>query len=231
MKVLHFIFSGPVSRLNLSESAGSPGMFSAMTERAERIAEQLIAGLEPGRFLRVFSGPDPFSRDLAGTLADLTMQTLKTIPAFKSMDLGEWSGLSPETILTQDSSRFRSWQQDPNFPSPGGEAIADFARRIWTELVFEVEQSSAEEDLVFYVSDFLIAVVVCQILEAPLSSAHLLTMQPFSRTTFLKVNENFYQLESFNRTWNAGVKMVLPEAGVLSSGLADLEEKSLTVPV
>jgi broad specificity phosphatase PhoE len=231
MKALHFIFSGPALRLKLPDPAGSPGMFCAMAERAECIAKQLIAGLKPGRFLRVFSGPDPFSRDMAGTLADFSMQTLKTIPAFKAMDLGEWSGLSIETILSQDSSRFRSWQQDPNFPSPGGEAIADFARRIWTEFVFEVEQSSPEEDLVFYVSDFLIAVVVCQILEAPLSSAHLLTMQPFSRTTFLKVNENFFQLETFNRTWDAGVKTDVSEDGVLASGLVDQEEEPLPVPV
>ncbi|MEE3848814.1 histidine phosphatase family protein [Gordonia sp. LSe1-13] len=88
---------------------------------AARLRDTVVEAITCGGPIVV--GPE---RAAADTVAQLGVNA-RVVPALVSLDVGAWSGLTPEEIAPEDLA---TWFTDPTSRPHGGESVADFVARI-----------------------------------------------------------------------------------------------------
>ncbi|MFJ5773081.1 histidine phosphatase family protein [Streptomyces sp. NPDC093094] len=96
------------------------------------------------------------------TAEALGWRTAVVEPALRDMDMGGWSGRTPDEVVTADATAFAAWLSDPEAVPHGGESVADVCRRVaaWIEslpsdagrLPAVVEQAVARAAVLFALS-------------------------------------------------------------------------------
>jgi broad specificity phosphatase PhoE len=107
------------------------GLDAPLSPRGQAQAAALAAGLAGGRFDAVYTSPLTRARETA--LACGAALGLVPVPLddLREIGLGDWEGLTLETVLAEQGEHYRRWLDAPvDHPPPGGEPMAGLASRV-----------------------------------------------------------------------------------------------------
>jgi 2,3-bisphosphoglycerate-dependent phosphoglycerate mutase len=98
-------------------------------------ASALAAGLGDLRFDALYTSPLQRARDTAAACgARLGLEPV-ALHELREIGLGDWEGLTLDTVETRDGDHYRRWLEAPvDHPAPGGEAMAALADRVRSAL-------------------------------------------------------------------------------------------------
>jgi probable phosphoglycerate mutase len=107
------------------------GLDAPLSPRGLIQAQALAAGLAATRFDGLYTSPLRRARDTATVCrATLGLEPV-AMDDLREVGLGDWEGLTLETVLAQDGERYRRWVEAPvDHPAPGGEPMAGLAGRV-----------------------------------------------------------------------------------------------------
>lgn len=107
------------------------GLDAPLSPRGHAQAATLAAGLASTRFDGLYTSPLQRARDTA--LACGAALGLDPVPIgdLREIGLGQWEGLTLETVLAEQGEHYRRWLAAPGeHPPPGGEPMAGLAGRV-----------------------------------------------------------------------------------------------------
>ncbi|HEU5226816.1 MAG TPA: histidine phosphatase family protein [Ktedonobacteraceae bacterium] len=93
---------------------------------------------------------------------------------------GRWEGMTRAEVLalgTEEEQRLRAWERDPSIAPPDGESFAAVRLRVYT-LVERLAQIHADQTIVLVSHVGPIKVLLCEALNAPLSSMFRIFLDP-----------------------------------------------------
>jgi 2,3-bisphosphoglycerate-dependent phosphoglycerate mutase len=102
-----------------------------LSARGQAQAAALAAGLTPRRFDALYTSPLSRARDTALACGAALRLEPVALDDLREVGLGEWEGLTLETVLARDGEHYRRWLAAPvDHPPPGGEPMAGLADRV-----------------------------------------------------------------------------------------------------
>lgn len=93
---------------------------------------------------------------------------------------GRWEGMTRAEVLelgTEEEQRLKAWERDPSIAPPDGESFAAVRLRVYT-LVERLAQIHADQTIVLVSHVGPIKVLLCEALNAPLSSMFRIFLDP-----------------------------------------------------
>jgi probable phosphoglycerate mutase len=107
------------------------GLDAPLSPRGRAQAAALAAGLGGSRFDGLYTSPLQRARDTALTCG--TALGLDPVPVddLREIGLGDWEGLTLDTVRAQQGAHYRRWLDAPvDHPPPGGEPMVRLAERV-----------------------------------------------------------------------------------------------------
>lgn len=105
----------------------------ALSPLGEQQAARAAAALRARTFARIVTSPLQRARRSAEIVraAQTSPGPLEVVPDLREVDFGAWEGLTWAEVADRDPDNHHRWQTErPHFTYPGGEARADFLRRV-----------------------------------------------------------------------------------------------------
>ena len=97
----------------------------------------------------------------------------------KEVDFGNWEGKSFAEIVAGDAEAVAAWANDPaHFCFPGGEALADFHKRV--AAIMKMLRDEQSEHMLLVTHGGIIRHLLCLCLELPLDKYLAFAVQPGS---------------------------------------------------
>ena len=107
------------------------GLDAPLSPRGLSQARALAAGLATTRFDGLYTSPLRRARDTAAACRAATGLEPVAVEGLREVGLGDWEGLTLETVLARDGDRYRRWLEAPvDHPPPGGEPMEGLAGRV-----------------------------------------------------------------------------------------------------
>jgi broad specificity phosphatase PhoE len=107
------------------------GRDAPLSPRGRRQARALAAGLAPVRFDALYSSPLRRARDTAAPCGAALGLEAVPVADLREIGLGDWEGLTLETVLAQDGDRYERWLREPLAHAPrNGEPMTALAARV-----------------------------------------------------------------------------------------------------
>ena len=101
---------------------------AALTDRGQAQAE--AAAVRLGGFDAIVCSPLRRTRQTAEIVARQTGADVVVEDGFAETDFGDWEGATFGEIGKRSPEQLRAWLDDPNIAPPGGESMAETARRV-----------------------------------------------------------------------------------------------------
>lgn len=106
-----------------------------LSPRGQAQAAALAAGLAGVRFDALYTSPLIRARDTAAACGTALGMAPVPVDDLREIGLGDWEGLTLDTVRAQDGDRYRRWLEAPvDHAPPGGEPMAGLAMRVRTAL-------------------------------------------------------------------------------------------------
>jgi probable phosphoglycerate mutase len=107
------------------------GLDAPLSTRGRSQARALAAGLAPVRFDALYTSPLSRAWETARPCGAALGLAAVTIDDLREVGLGDWEGLTLETILARDGDRYERWLRAPLQHAPrGGEPMTALAGRV-----------------------------------------------------------------------------------------------------
>jgi broad specificity phosphatase PhoE len=107
------------------------GRDAPLSPRGRIQARALAAGLASVRFDALYTSPLSRARDTAAVCGAALGLEPVALDDLREVGLGDWEGLTVETVLAQDGDRYERWLRAPvEHPPARGEAMAALAGRV-----------------------------------------------------------------------------------------------------
>ena len=107
------------------------GLDAPLSPRGHAQAAALAAGLAGIQFDAVYTSPLSRARDTALACEVALGLAPVSIDDLREIGLGDWEGLTLETVLAQQGDHYRRWLDAPvDHPPPGGEPMARLVGRV-----------------------------------------------------------------------------------------------------
>jgi broad specificity phosphatase PhoE len=107
------------------------GLDAPLSPRGRSQAEALAAELAPIRFDALYTSPLTRARDTAAACSAVLGLEPMEDDDLREVGLGDWEGLTLDTVLAQDRDRYERWLRAPvDHSPPGGEPMAALATRV-----------------------------------------------------------------------------------------------------
>jgi 2,3-bisphosphoglycerate-dependent phosphoglycerate mutase len=111
------------------------GLDAPLSARGQAQAAALAAGLASIRFDGLYTSPLRRARETALACAPALGLDPVPIDDLREVGLGDWEGLTLETVLAQQGELYRRWLDAPvDHPPPRGEPMAGLAGRVGAAL-------------------------------------------------------------------------------------------------
>jgi alpha-ribazole phosphatase len=111
------------------------GLDAPLSERGRAQAAALAAGLAGTRFEAVYTSPLRRARDTAAACRPALGLEPVAMDDLREVGLGDWEGLTLETVEARDGEHYRRWLEAPvDHPAPAGESMSSLASRVRTAL-------------------------------------------------------------------------------------------------
>jgi broad specificity phosphatase PhoE len=135
---------------------------------AHALAEQLISE----NLAAIVSSDLMRSKETAEIIAEVLHLPISLEPRLREINQGEWEGLSVEVIKTRYYDVWEKRSVDPaNFRPPGGESVAEVAKRVQTAMIDNVRLQPTGCALI--VSHGLaLATIICLVNNIPIGNAY-----------------------------------------------------------
>jgi broad specificity phosphatase PhoE len=107
------------------------GLDAPLSPRGRRQAQALAAGLAPVRFDALYTSPLGRARDTARACGAVLGLEPVAVDDLREIGLGDWEGLTIETVQARDGDRYEGWLREPLAHCPrGGESATALADRV-----------------------------------------------------------------------------------------------------
>jgi broad specificity phosphatase PhoE len=107
------------------------GLDPPLSPRGVLQARALATGLASTRFDALYTSPLSRARDTAAACADALGLAPVAVDDLREVGLGDWEGLTLETVKAQEGDRYGRWLEAPvEHPPRGGEGMMAFAGRV-----------------------------------------------------------------------------------------------------
>jgi probable phosphoglycerate mutase len=156
-----------------------PGLAPDGRRQVQHAATVLSEWLGEERLAAVVASPLLRTVESATVVAERLGLPVQTDDAFAEMAFGEWDGLTFGQARARDADLFDAWLADPALAPPGGESLAAVAQRVLAGLQALVQRFEGQRVLVV-AHAMPVKVVVADVMQAPLSSAHRVDVAPAS---------------------------------------------------
>ncbi len=169
----------------------SLGMVQA-TETARAVAEY--------KHSAVYSSPLRRTIQVAEEISRIGGKPVVGVEDLQELNLGDLEGVSGEEIRANWPGVLATWREDPAGVSmPNGESLVELQERAWNALT-ELEEAHPEEGNLIIVShNFVIRVLVCQVLGLHLENFHRTTLS-LGSISVVESDQQGHRLLSYNST-------------------------------
>lgn len=107
------------------------GLDAPLSPRGRLQARALAAGLAPVRFDALYTSPLSRARETALACGAAVGLAAVAVDELREVGLGDWEGLTLETIRARDGDRYARWLRAPlHHGPPGGEPMTALADRV-----------------------------------------------------------------------------------------------------
>jgi broad specificity phosphatase PhoE len=107
------------------------GLDAPLSSRGREQARALAAGLAAVRFDALYTSPLSRARETAAPCEAVLGLEAVALDDLREVGLGDWEGLTLETVMTRDEDRYQRWLHAPvDHPPPGGEPMVALAERV-----------------------------------------------------------------------------------------------------
>jgi broad specificity phosphatase PhoE len=152
----------------------------ALSERGVQQAQQLGQALDSFPLAALYSSPLQRTYQTALPIASPHQLTVQTLDDLVEGRFGTWEGLSRAEVLArsaQDQAQLLAWEQDATIAPPQGESLAQVRDRV-CQAVDQLAEQHAGQTIVLVSHVGPIKVLLCQALEAPLTSIRHIFLDP-----------------------------------------------------
>lgn len=158
----------------------NPELSATGREQARRLAAELrrrYAEPSGARLAAVVCSPVRRARETAETVAEALGLPVEADDDLREIDFGDWEGRKVEDVLARYPDEWAAWRADASLRAPGGESVADVARRVRTAVRRLSERHPGATALV--VSHlYPVRLSVLDALGAPLEAVHRMDHEP-----------------------------------------------------
>ena len=114
--------------------------------------------------------------------------------------MGDWDQMERSVIHQRDRGRYQSWQNDPDFPAPGGESVREVYARAYSELVNIVENTDPNKTIALVLQDVVLRAMCCAVLNLPIEAAQRFFLENGAFSVFERMYPGGpYHLVAWNR--------------------------------
>lgn len=154
-----------------------------LTEKGRQQAETLGRVFVTKRPSLILSSPLQRAHDTAVRIAQPHGLPIETIAALQEWDQGDLEGLTGAQLLSDHTTFFHRWQQDPALtPPPGGETLQALQSRAWP-IINQLRERIFDGPIVVVSHTMTIATILCAALGLGLGNIHHLKIDLASRST------------------------------------------------
>ncbi len=148
----------------------------------------------------VYTSPLRRTMQVAEEISRIGGKPVVGIEDLQELNLGDLEGASGEEIRVNWPGVLTAWREDPAGVSmPNGESLVELQERAWNALI-EMEEAHTEEDNLIIVShNFVIRVLVCQVLGLHLANFHRTTLS-LGSISVVESDQQGHRLLSYNST-------------------------------
>jgi broad specificity phosphatase PhoE len=158
----------------------NPELSATGREQARRLAAELrrrYAQPSEARVAAVVCSPVRRARETAEAVAQALGLPLQTDDDLREIDFGDWEGRRVEDVQARYPDELAAWRADASLAAPGGESVADVARRDRTARRRLTEGHPGATVLI--VSHlYPVRLSVLDVLGAPLEAVHRMEHDP-----------------------------------------------------
>jgi broad specificity phosphatase PhoE len=158
----------------------NPELSATGCEQARRLAAELrrrYAKPSEARVAAVVCSPVRRARETAEAVAQALGLPLQTDDDLREIDFGDWEGRRVEDVQARYPDELAAWRADASLAAPGGESVADVARRVRTARRRLAERHPGATVLI--VSHlYPVRLSVLDVLGAPLEAVHRMEHDP-----------------------------------------------------
>jgi ribonuclease H / adenosylcobalamin/alpha-ribazole phosphatase len=158
----------------------NPELSATGREQARRLAAELqrqYAEPSDARVAAVVSSPVRRARETAETVADAVGVPVGVDDDLREIDFGDWEGRKVEDVLARCPQEWAAWRADPTLAAPGGESVADVARRVRTARQ-RLTERHPDSTVVVVSHLYPVRLFVLDALGAPLEAVHRMDHDP-----------------------------------------------------
>ncbi|HVW81373.1 MAG TPA: bifunctional RNase H/acid phosphatase [Mycobacteriales bacterium] len=165
----------PLSIEKRFSGRGDAALTDRGVEQAEAAATRLL-GIGPDV---IVTSPLRRTRQTAEIVAARTGAEVVVEDGFAETDFGEWEGATFGEVGKRSPEQLRAWLDDPNLAPPGGESVADTAKRVAAARARTIERyPDAKVVVVTHVTP--IKLMLRDALDAPLHTVFRIHIDPAS---------------------------------------------------
>jgi broad specificity phosphatase PhoE len=158
------------------------GLDTPLSPRGHAQAAALADGLTLTRFEALYTSPLSRARETAAACGAALGLEPVALDSLREVGLGDWEGLTLETVLAQDGERYGRWLEAPvDHPPPGGEPMVSLAGRVGAALA-ELCSQHPEGRVLVISHGGAISSAVCGWLGRPLNAIWTLRLDNASIT-------------------------------------------------
>jgi len=146
--------------------------------------QQMLDSVKGNTYDRVVSSPMQRCKHFSSALAEQSELPLTVQPGLEEIHFGDWEGHSRDAIEREHGDIVQQFWRDPlTISPPNGEATLDFQRRV-TRAFSAVTEKALGERVLIVTHGAVIRVIMCHLLDIPLSSMSNISVPYAGRTTF-----------------------------------------------
>ena len=146
--------------------------------------------LAPIRFSKIFTSDLPRCVDTAAIVAEEQSASIVEVPELKEINLGRWQGVAVDEIRRLYPEEYELRSRDiANFRPPGGESFSDLSGRVAP--VFDQITKGLDGRVLIVCHSGVIRVILCRVLELPLSNILKLELDYGSLSVVQRAGEYF----------------------------------------
>jgi broad specificity phosphatase PhoE len=180
-----------------------------LNEIGIRQAKQIAAALKNETIHGIYSSNLKRARQTAQFFSLHHQLPVQIETDVRELDHGELEGLTFAEIKENYSQFIQCWRTEPaEIQVPGGERLADVARRAWNGLNRIAQRHAAEEAVVVVSHNFPILGIICQITGIHLNNYRTFHLDPCGVTRLDHDGNNHWAITSINNQPYAAEKPV-----------------------
>ena len=183
----------------------NPELSAIGREQARRLAAELrrrYAEPSGARVAAVVCSPVRRARETAEAVAEALGLPLEVDDDLREIDFGDWEGRTVEDVQARYPGELAAWRADATLRTPGGESVADVARRVRTAIRRLSERHHGATALA--VSHlYPVRLSVLDTLGAPLEAVHRMEHDP-TAVSELRMRDGALALWRYNDSAHLG---------------------------